>query len=428
MNAYILSTIGETVDVAPFTPDYKPISEELVDAALKYECPYSGEINILIIRRGLHVPSLTHNLLPPFMLREAGITINEVPKIHVSSPTEEHHAVIFQETNFRIPLSLHGTFSYFPTSKPSVKELEEPEDVYVLMPTIWNPHSDTYVINEESMLDWEGNMRTERDHEKRVVLEVIPSDDTMISSLALCEKEEILISSNFVDQDEHTSTVQGFEDEMQLYQALKLRNEHGQFAMNIGATSIFDQTYLDDDGDSQDTDDDDDETSMDDSLDSSEDNFDPMELDGHTNEALLDNLMASTAQAGKSRGVDRKHLSKIWRISHEDAKRTIDVATQTSVRKDYPILSRNYATNDRMLRYKRIKEFFFMDIFFATKKGGQSSRGHTCCQVFVTDTGFIYVVPMKRKSEVLLAIKQFAKEVGAPDSIVADMSGEQMTS
>ena len=99
-NAYILSKIGETVDVAPFTPDYKPISVELVDAVLNYECPYSGEVKILIIRRGLHVASMTHNLLPPFMLREAGIQINEVPKIHVTSPTEEHHAIIFQEPNF----------------------------------------------------------------------------------------------------------------------------------------------------------------------------------------------------------------------------------------------------------------------------------------------------------------------------------------
>ena len=47
---------------------------------------------------------------------------------------------------------------------------------------------------------------------------------------------------------------------------------------------------------------------------------------------------------------------------------------------------------------------------------------------FVTEKGFIYVVPMKKKSEVLLAIKQFAKEIGAPDSFVADMSGEQMSS
>ena len=35
---------------------------------------------------------------------------------------------------------------------------------------------------------------------------------------------------------------------------------------------------------------------------------------------------------------------------------------------------------------------------------------------------------MKKKSEVLLTIKQFAKEIVAADSFVADMSGEQMSS
>ena len=104
-------------------------------------------------------------------------------------------------------------------SQKQAKELEEPEDVYVLTPTIWNPHSDAYVINEESMLDWEGNMRHEKDHEKRVVLEDIPSDDTMISSLALCNNEQMVISSHFVDQDEDINSVHGFEDENQLYQA-----------------------------------------------------------------------------------------------------------------------------------------------------------------------------------------------------------------
>ena len=147
-----------------------------------------------------------------------------------------------------------------------------------------------------------------------------------------------------------------------------MRNKHGQFAMSIGATSVLDQPYLDDDDDSQDSSDEDDI-----SQDDSDDDFDPMELDDDTNEALLDNFMASTAQAGKTRGVDPKHLSKIWRISHEDAQRTIDVTTQTSTRTDDPTLSRNYAANDRMLRYMSINGYFFMDTFFATKKGGQSS-------------------------------------------------------
>ena len=68
-----------------------------------------------------------------------------------------------------------------------------------------------------------------------------------------------------------------------------------------------------------------------------------------------------------------------------------------------------------------------MDTFFATKKGGQSTRGHKCCQLFVTDKGFLYVVPMRRKSEVLQAIKQFAKEIGVPTSKFADMAGEKMS-
>ena len=135
-------------------------------------------------------------------------------------------------------------------------------------------------------------MKHEKNHEKRVVLEEIPSDDAMISSLALCEKEQMVVSSHFVDQDEDINAVHGFEDENQLSQALNMRNKHGQFAMNIGATSIFDQTYLDDD-DFQDTSDDDDT-----SLDDSEDDFDPMELDDDTNEAPIDNFMVSTAQVG----------------------------------------------------------------------------------------------------------------------------------
>ena len=210
---------------------------------------------------------------------------------------------------------------------------------------------------------------------KRVVLENIPSNETMITLLALCEKEEKIISSNFVndqdDQDGDTSTVQGFEDEMQLYQALKLRTKHGQFAMNICATIILDQPYLDDDDDDDfQASNDSDENSMDDPQAESE----LMDLE----EDDLDDLMDSTVQAGKPRGVDPKYLSRSWRISHEDAKNTIDFTTQASIRKDNPVLSRNYSTNDRMLGYKRIKNFFFMDTFFATKKGDQSLTGYIC--------------------------------------------------
>jgi hypothetical protein len=78
-----------------------------------------------------------------------------------------------------------------------------------------------------------------------------------------------------------------------------------------------------------------------------------------------------------------------------------------------------------MLRYNKIKEFFFMDTFFATKKAKKSSRGNACCQLFVTDKGFVYVVPMTKEADVLKAVKQFAKEVGAPDALICDAAKAQ---
>ena len=139
----------------------------------------------------------------------------------------------------------------------------------------------------------------------------------------------------------------------------------------------------------------------------------------------LDDIMVSSLHADKTKGVTPSHLSKIWRIDVDTAKRTLDITSQHKVRKENPKLSRNYGTNDRMLRYKHLKEYFFMDTLFATKEANKSSRGHTCAQLFVTDKGFVYVVPMKKESEVLQAIKQFAKAIGAPDAIICDASKAQ---
>ena len=68
-----------------------------------------------------------------------------------------------------------------------------------------------------------------------------------------------------------------------------------------------------------------------------------------------------------------------------------------------------------------------MDTLFATLKGVKLSQGNTCCQLFVTGKSYIYIVPMKCKSEVLHAIKQFSKEIGMMNVIVCDMAGEQMS-
>ena len=198
------------------------------------------------------------------------------------------------------------------------------------------------------------------------------------------------------------------------------KERDGRIAASIGSTNTLQSRYISDSETEAD------EQSQDDSTCNDVDDL-LSDLDGDGVHARVDEFFSHSTNASRPRGVTPEHLSKIWHISQEDAKRTINTTTQTSVQTQDPMLLRNYGTNDHMLRYKRIQDYFFMDTFFATKKGGRSSRGHTCCQLFVTDKGFLYVVPMRRKSEVLQALKQFAKEIGAPTSIIADMSGEQMS-
>ena len=40
----------------------------IVDAVLLYQCPYSNEVYLLVVRNALHVPSMKHHLIPPFVM------------------------------------------------------------------------------------------------------------------------------------------------------------------------------------------------------------------------------------------------------------------------------------------------------------------------------------------------------------------------
>ena len=77
-----------------------------------------------------------------------------------------------------------------------------------------------------------------------------------------------------------------------------------------------------------------------------------------------------------------------------------------------------------MLRYKRIKCYFFTHTFSVTKKG-KSTRGNKYMQLFVSDKGFLFVIGMNARSEFPKALAMFGKEIGAPISLIVDPSGGQ---
>ncbi len=245
-HAYILAETGKSVDVSPFTPDYKPLVAKLVDAAVLYENPYDGKEYILVIQNAIHVPSMMNNLVPPFMLREAGISVNDVPKIHVEDPSEDDHAITFRESGFRIPLALWGTFSYFPTSKPTTEMLQEPPDVFVLTPTHWDPHSDANAFNEESMLDWEGNMRQKKDRSYRVVIDDLPEDEAMVSALQIGSAEQEAIDKTFPLEDSEELIGEGGKPRSMatLYDLLREQADVSAFKMRIGSMNATLDVYV----------------------------------------------------------------------------------------------------------------------------------------------------------------------------------------
>lgn len=114
------------------------------------------------------------------------------------------------------------------------------------------------------------------------------------------------------------------------------------------------------------------------------------------NDEEMDAFMASATHTGKPKGVDPEMFSKIWRIGLEIAKKTVNITSQNCGRTENTSLSRNYSTNNKNLRYKHIKQYFYMDSFFVTNKVGVSSRRHTCVQLFVTDKGFSICGPNEK--------------------------------
>ena len=448
-HSLILNQSGRTAEVAPFSPDCGSLeSVPIVDAVVAYDCPYEMKTYILVLTNALYVPSMDHNLLPPFILREAGLEVNDVPKIQVKDPDVRDHSIWFPAAQFRIPLGLWGVFSYFPTRKPTWNELQETEEnVLFLTPDghTWDPHSDAYARNEESMLDWEGDMVQPKDR-LRILVEDLPEEDaattaaSLISSLEAAKIDATISSVEPIGESPDYAgcigavreadtvhavlgSIASSLDPLVFHEALLEAQNVAKFATSIGATTVTagaeEEWQRESDGDF--------EMKMDEAADDDgppSDDITDLHLEG--DEELMDYFAAgSTTSSRPKKGVSAEYLSKIWRIDLKDAKRTLDATTQLLKRSENATLSRNYTTSDRMLRYRRINEHFFMDTFFSTKKAGKSARGYNMMQLFVTDKGYVHVVPMKSRKEIPQAMKAFAKEVGAPDAFICDAAPEQ---
>ena len=102
-HAKILERLPRTAMVSGFTTELgNPLRVPIVTAAIAYEDEYSGKVYTLVIHNALYLKNMEVNLIPPMMMRIAGLEVDECPKFLAKRPTENNHSIFFPTSDLRI--------------------------------------------------------------------------------------------------------------------------------------------------------------------------------------------------------------------------------------------------------------------------------------------------------------------------------------
>ena len=386
---------GKTANVGPFTEQLGKLhGVPIVDCVVAHDCPYSKKTYYIAMYNVLYIKGMKENLIPPFVVRRQGNIVNDIPKIQIIDPTEKDHCLILDDMRVNIPLKLDGTISYFVTRKPSIDEYEEALTSVKLIDlnvneSDWNPMDYRFTQDEENMLDFEGRMIEPQHRDRNLIAPRVGNLQNTIASINLMKENEQLVQK-ISSLSMNDGTLEKL-PENKCYDETRMVHLEG-----------IDRTLEE--------------------LSFAEDMRDRTLISKY--QTSLKSKVSAVSMSEPS-GITPKDLSKVFRIDLATAKRTLQCTSQRLKRSKNMTLRRRYTSNDRMLRYNHVKEFFYMDTMFATEKLGRTTRGNKCLQLFVTDKGFVFVVPLKGKGDVPQALRLFFKKVGVPDAIICDQSREQ---
>lgn len=173
----VIAKSGHYANVTPFSNDLPSLEKvEIGDVALAYDDPYTCVTSLLVLRNVLLIPSMDHNLLPPFLIREASLYLDETPKFQSNDASLDNHCIYDEVTGLRIHLQLNGTFSYFATRALNDDEIADWENYPVIHLTpdsnSWDPHSLQFADAEAAMMDSSGEIVGSRIRDRNLFNEV----------------------------------------------------------------------------------------------------------------------------------------------------------------------------------------------------------------------------------------------------------------
>ena len=144
------------VNAVAYNPTLGSVSNiPVINAAVAYKCPHSGEIIVLKINQAIHIDTMSNNLICKVQLRMNEGKLFECPKYLADNPSEFDHTIFVTpvanvDNNFIIILSLYGFTSYFPTIKPTIQEYDLAEREGISYDLIydsleWDPYMDSFL-------------------------------------------------------------------------------------------------------------------------------------------------------------------------------------------------------------------------------------------------------------------------------------------
>ena len=365
-NCLIVQEFDRCVSVTGYAPALGSQNErQIVTAALAYDCPDNGETVILVIHQAILIETMENNLLCPMQLRMAGIRVNDKPKFLTHKPTEDDHCICIPDKDevIRIPLELKGVTSYFNARKPSLAEYDD-DNIRKLELTIedpeWDPHSPDFAQLEQRYFDGLGRFKEVGDEEKRRIYSLSRNSLT-------------------------------FEAESYVNQTCR----------SVAALAEISPTLIEGDFAK--------------SLKDNVNVFDVMSKGDRQSSAVTGKKIYS---------VTPEDLVKRWRCGIDTARQTIKVTTQRGIRTvANPSISRRFRTNDRQLRYNRLRADVFTDTLKAKTK---SYRGNHYAQAYGTSFKWARCHAMQTRSQAHHTISTLFTRDGVPNNMFCDNAMEQI--
>jgi len=82
-------------NVTPFHKDHPAMEMvEIGEVMVAYDDPILQKTYLLVMRNALLIHSMDHNLISSFLIREAGLLLDETPKHQLEHPTIVNHAIV----------------------------------------------------------------------------------------------------------------------------------------------------------------------------------------------------------------------------------------------------------------------------------------------------------------------------------------------